>query len=74
MYNFFYLRSYSDFFLIKKARFFKNLNMSTGEKIIHNSSNSSQVRTLSLLVPKIRSELSSWTHSVTVISVGSLSF
>ena len=51
-----------------------NLNMSTGKKIIHNRSNSSQVRTLSLQVPKIHSELSSWTHDVTVIGVGSQSF
>ena len=41
-------------------------------KIIHNSSNSSQVRTLSLLVPKIHSKLSSRTHGVTVTGVGSL--
>ena len=36
--------------IIKKARWGwkKNLNMSTGKKIIHNSSNSNQVRTLSL--------------------------
>ena len=49
---------------------FKNLNMSTGKKSF-NSSNSSQVRTLSLLVRKIHSELSSRTHGVTVIGVGS---
>ena len=52
----------------------KNMNMSTGKKIIHNSSNSYQVRTLSLSVPEIHSELSSRTHSVIVIGVGSLSF
>ena len=43
-------------------------------KIIYNSSNSSQVRTLSLYVPKIPSELSSRTHGVKVVGVGSLSF
>ena len=43
-------------------------------KIIHNSRNPSQEGKLSLLVQKIHSELSSRTHSVTVIGVGSLSF
>ena len=45
--------------------------MSTGKKIIHNSSNSSQVRTS---VPNIHTEWHSGTHGVTVIGVGSLSF
>ena len=44
------------------------------KKNIHNSSNPSQVRTLSLYVQKIYSKLSSGTHSVTVIGIGSLSF
>ena len=57
--------------IIKKARG-KNMNMSTGKKIIHNRSNFGQVRTLSLYVPKIHSELSSRTHGVTVNGVGSL--
>ena len=48
--------------MIKKK---KKLNMSTGKKIIYNSSNSSQV---------IHSELTSRTYGVTVIGVGSLSF
>ena len=34
--------------MIKKVRLKKNLNMSTGKKIIHNSSTHSDVRTLSL--------------------------
>ena len=40
----------------------------------HNSSNSNQVRTLSLQVPKIHSEFSSRTHGIMVIGIGSLSF
>ena len=52
----------------------ENLNISTGKNILHNGDNPSQVRSLSLLVPKIHSQLSSRTHSVTVIGVGSLSF
>ena len=52
-------------FRFQKEKKRKNLNMSTG-------SNSCQVRTFSLKVPKIHSELSSRTHGVTVIGVGSL--
>ena len=43
-----------------------------GKKTIHSSSNHSDVRTLRLKVPKIHSELSSRTHSVTFIGVGAL--
>ena len=43
------------------------MNVSTDKKNIHNSSNPSHVRTLSLLVPKIQCKLSRRTHSVTVI-------
>ncbi len=50
--------------IIKKARWKERKK----KKIIHNSSNPSQVRTLSLLVPKIHSELSSRTRGITVIS------
>ena len=52
----------------------KKRNMSYGKKNHTYSNYHSDVRTLSLSIPKIHSELSCRSLSVTVIGIGSLSF